>query len=173
MLALIEVLETGNEHAVVKAINAAEAVRAAQLVRHALFAHLHILVSRAYSRARDRDLHAQRAFDLLTEPAVRAKVAERGIEDDLAEAERLWRSCRGDHRLKAFLHYRDKYLAHRSEPTPGIPRPLVMEAFEIANATVNAIERLAHGTGVVGLSLASQLPAYSESAQRFWAPWAR
>jgi formylmethanofuran dehydrogenase subunit B len=81
MLALIEVLETGNEHAVVKAINAAEAVRAAQLVRHALFAHLHILVSRAYSRARDRDLHAQRAFDLLTEPAVRAKVAEKGIED--------------------------------------------------------------------------------------------
>jgi hypothetical protein len=49
--------------------------------------------------------------------------------------------------------------------------PTYGEVFAIARQTASALEKLAHVTGVVGLSLDTQLPAHKESAEKFWAPW--
>jgi hypothetical protein len=172
MLAVVEVLEASNAKPVIDGINTAGAGRAAQIIQNALFVRVHMLVARAYSPSRDNDRHARRAFDLLKNPDVRAEVIASGRESDLVVAEERWTACCGDHRLEPFLHYRDKQIAHLSEPRPGIRTPLYVEVFQLTRATAGALEKLAHGVGVIGLQLEDQVPAYSESASRFWQPWA-
>ncbi len=169
MLALIEVLEAGNVKAT-EAINEAGAGRAAEHVKRALFTRLHFLVARAYSKSRDGDLHARRAFDLLKAPIV---VKDMNNPAELPEVRKLWVKCCGDHRLERFLHFRDKFLAHLGEPEPGVGIPTYGEVFTIARQTATALEMLANVTGVVTLSLDSQLPAHKESAEKFWAPWVK
>ncbi|HVV79317.1 MAG TPA: hypothetical protein VHD59_06850 [Pseudolabrys sp.] len=169
MLAIIEVLEAGNVGAT-PALNAAGAGRAAGHIQRALFTRLHFLVARAYSKSRDGDLHARRAFDLLKSHAVAKEMQNPG---DLAEARQFWVKCCGDHRLQRFLHFRDKFLAHLGEPEPGQDIPTYGEVFAIARQTATALEKLAHVTGVVGLSLESQIPAHKESAEKFWEPWVK
>ena len=169
MLAIIEVLEAGNVKAT-PALNEAGAGRAAEHIKRALFTRLHFLVARAYSKSRDGDLHARRAFDLLKSHAVAKDMQNPG---DLAEASQFWAKCCGDHRLERFLHFRDKFLAHLGEPDPKQGIPTYGEVFAIAGQTAQALEKLAHVTGVVGLSLESQIPAHKESAEKFWAPWVK
>jgi hypothetical protein len=41
----------------------------------------------------------------------------------------------------------------------------------LARETARVFEKLAHASGVVGLSLDSQIPAHKDSAEHFWAPW--
>jgi hypothetical protein len=167
MLAIIEVLEVGNVRAT-EALNNAGAGRAAEHIKRALFTRLHFLVARAYSKSRDGDLHARRAFDLLKSHTVAKDMQNPG---DLPEASKFWVKCCGDHRLQKFLHFRDKFLAHLGEPDPKMEIPTYGEVFAIARQTATALEKLAHVTGVVGLSLDTQLPAHKESAEKFWAPW--
>jgi hypothetical protein len=45
------------------------------------------------------------------------------------------------------------------------------EVFGLARKTTRALEKLAHATGVVTLSLDLQVPTHKESAENFWAPW--
>jgi hypothetical protein len=49
--------------------------------------------------------------------------------------------------------------------------PTIDDALGLARETTRALEKLAHGTGVVGLSLETQMPAYKQSAERFFAHW--
>jgi len=167
MLAIIEVLEAGNVKTTEK-LNKAGAGRAAAHVTRALFTRLHLLVARAYSRSRDGDLHARRAFDLLKSYTVAKDMRN---PQDLPEARKVWVKCCGDHRLERFLHYRDKFLAHLGEPDPKKGIPTYGEVFAVARQTAEALEKLAHVTGVVTLSLDSQVTAHKESAKRFWEPW--
>src|SRR5262249_17976876 len=103
MLAIIEVLEAGNVKAT-EALNKSGAGRAAAHVTRALFTRLHFLVTRAYSRARDGDLHARRAFDLLKSYNIAKDMDNVG---ELPAARAFWVKCCGDHRLERFLHFRD------------------------------------------------------------------
>jgi hypothetical protein len=167
MLAIIEVLEAGNIKAT-PALNAAGAGRAAGHIQRALFTRLHFLVARAYSKSRDGDLHARRAFDLLKSHGVAKEMKNPG---DFAAAKQFWVRCCGDHRLQRFLHFRDKFLAHLGEPEPAQGIPTYGEVFAIARQTATALEKLAHVTGVVSLSLDTQIPSHKESAEKFWAPW--
>lgn len=167
MLAIIEVLEAGNVRAT-KALNAAGAGRAAAHITRALFTRLHFLVARAYSRSKDGDLHARRAFDLLKRPLIAKDIQK---HEDLQSAKIFWVKCCGDHRLERFLHFRDKFLAHLGEPDPKIDIPTYGEVFAIARQTAAALEKLAHVTGVVTLSLDTQIPTHKESAEKFWEPW--
>jgi len=173
IMAIIETLEAGNQKPpVTKGLNDAGAGRAAEHIKRALFTRLHFLVSRAYAKSREGDLHARRAFDLLKDPAVRADVVGKATEADMVDAEVQWNKCIGDHRLPAFLHFRDKYLAHLGEPEDGIPLPTYGEVFGLAKDTAQAMEKLAQGAGVVSLSLDSQIPAHKTSAEIFWNKWA-
>jgi hypothetical protein len=67
ILAVIEVLETGNQRRVQKAINKGDVRFAADVIKNALFTHLILLVARAHGgkdvRAGDR--HAGMAFEQL------------------------------------------------------------------------------------------------------------
>lgn len=167
ILGIIEVLEAGNIKAT-EALNKAGAGRAAAHITRALFTRLHFLVARACSKSREGDLHAGRAFDLLKSYSVAKEMQNPG---EVAEARELWVKCCGDHRLGRFLHFRDKFLAHVGEPDAKQGVPTYGEVFAIARQTAAVLEKLAHVTGVVGLSLDTQVPAHKESAEKFWAPW--
>ena len=58
---------------------------------------------------------------------------------DLAEAQRLWNKCWGDHCGKRIVDYRDKYVAHYGEPHSA--PPAYRELFGFARATASALEK--------------------------------
>ncbi len=126
-----------------------------------------MLVTRAYANARPPDdRHAQYAFELLNDPATRSKVEAQGDATALAEAIGLWGKCRGDNRRQAITNLRNKQIAHLGA-LKSLP-PIINDVFDVTRATAKALERLAQGAGVVGLSLDSQLSVYREKADRFW-----
>jgi hypothetical protein len=167
ILGIIEVLEAGTQKPISQNLNEANAGRAAAHVQRSLFTRLHFLVARAYGKTRQGDRHARMAFELLKDEGVAKEMGE----GDLKDAQQLWGRLCGDHRLEAFIHFRDKYLAHLGEPRPDLKLPTYGEVFALARETTRALEKLAHASGVVGLSLDSQIPAHKDSAERFWAPW--
>jgi hypothetical protein len=168
ILGIIEVLEAGNKRPT-KAINKAGAGLAAEHVKRSLLTRLHFLVARHYATTKSGDRHARMAFELLEDQ----NIAKQMNAGELKEAQKKWARCCDDHRIKPFLHFRDKYLAHLGSPLPGVNLPTYGEAFGLARETARALEKLAHATGVVTLSLDSQIPAHKESAKKFWAPWVK
>jgi hypothetical protein len=159
-------LEIGNQRRVQESLNESGTRLAADVIKNALFTHLILLVARAHG-GKDvwaGDRHAGMAFEQLNRFP---KIAEEmQSPTDVAEARRLWDKCRGDHRREGFLHYRDKYLAHLGEA--GQDPPKYDDVFGFARATASALEKLAHGTGVIGVSHRSQLQARKASAEKFW-----
>jgi hypothetical protein len=168
ILSIIEVLEAGNQMTVTQRLNAAGAGRAAEHIKRALFTRLHFLIARAYGKTRPDDRHARRAFELLEDESV---AKEMHGAPDLTDAQQRWKRCCGDARLEPFLHFRDKYLAHLGQPRPDVGLPTYGDVFALARETACAFEALANASGVVTLSLDSQIPAQKESAERFWAIW--
>jgi hypothetical protein len=166
ILSIIGTLEAGNTPAAVAAVNAARTDAVAQCVYRALWSRLVVLVSRAYADARPEDRHAQRAFDLLKDPAIRSEVEKMGDPTTLIEAIALWAKCRGDHRRQSMNAFRDKKIAHWGSLEN--PPPIINDIFTMSRATATALEQLAQGTGVVTLSLDSQLMGYRDKADRFW-----
>jgi hypothetical protein len=172
-LALIEILEAANGNGIHVEINKAGAGFAANEVKMSLFTRIHILISRAYSKnSRERDLNAEQAMNLLKEESVFEEVQNgkhsRGL---LEEAMEMWNRNRGNHLYQRFMEFRDTQLVHFSERNPDIPTPLVKDIFDFTRLTTTALERLANGTGVVGLTLESQIPGHRKSAELFWKPW--
>ena len=166
ILAVIQLLEVGNQRRVQESLNKSSTRFAADIIKRALVVHLTFLITRAYGGKQvcpgDRDARA--VFEQLKRnPAI-----ANGMQSptDLAEAQRLWDKCRGDHRRERIVHYRDKYVAHYGEPQSAPPQ--YRELFGFARATASALEKLAHGTGVVCVSHESQLQARKASAEKFW-----
>jgi hypothetical protein len=168
VLGLVEVLEAGNQRPIIQALNEAGAGRAAEHIKRALFTRLHFLVARAYGKTRRGDRNTRKAFEILKDARVAKEMAS---ASDLAEAQKRWLKCCGDNRLKAFLHFRDKYLAHLGEPEPGVAFPTYGDVFALARETTAVIEKLAHAAGVVTLALDTQVPAHKTSAEKFWSVW--
>ncbi len=168
MLGIIEVLEAGNQKQIIQGLNEAGAGRAAEHIKRALFTRLHFLVARAYGITRRKDRNTRKAFEILNDPKVAKEMAN---ESDLTEAQNRWLKCCGDDRLKAFIHFRDKYLAHLGEPEPDVAFPTYGDVFALARETAVVLEKLAHAAGVVTLSLDTQVPAHKTSAEKFWTIW--
>jgi hypothetical protein len=166
ILSLIETLEAGNSPAVVARINAAGTDAVAHCIYRALWSRLVLLVTRAYANARRGDRHAQYAFDLLKDGTVRSEIEKVGNHALLDEAITLWSKCRGDNRRQSIDDFRDKQIAHWGQLEN--PPPIINDIFALSRATASALERLAQGTGVVNLSLDSQLMNYRTNANRFW-----
>jgi len=166
ILTVIEVLETGNQTRVQESFNKSGTRFAADIIKRALLVHLIFLVTRGHGGKQvwpgDRD--AQAVFEHLKKnPAIAKKMES---PPDLAEAQRLWNRCRADSRKKRIVHYRDKYVAHYGQPE--LSPPQFRELFGFARATASALEKLAHGTGVINVSHRSQLQDRKASAERFW-----
>jgi hypothetical protein len=171
IMMLIETLEALNEPVVVFAIeaNASAGIRAdnvAACISRALWSRLVGVVARAYAPSRDGDLHAQRAFDLLKDQAVKTELEKIGDAAALSDAIAQWRRCRDDHRRPSIEGFRDKQIAHWG--TPKAPMPIVNDIFAMSRMTASAMVRLANGAGVTSLNLDSQLMNYRGDADRFW-----
>lgn len=171
ILSLIEVLEAANGNGTSEKLNAGGAGRAAAHIQRALFTRLHIIVSRHYLLARANDLHAKKAFELLENADVRAGVTSPEREARLAQAEASWKNCLNDSRIEAYIHLRNKFIAHLSKPTEGQPIPMYGEVLEIARNTARCFNDLANGAGIVSLEIDTQIPAQKEAAEAFWKPW--
>ena len=166
ILAVIQLLEIGNQKRVQDSLNKSGARFAADIIKRALIVHLTLLITRAYGGKKvypgDRDARA--VFEeLKRNPAV-----AKGMQSptDLADVQRRWGKCQGDYRRECIVHYRDKYVAHYGNPQSFPPQ--YREVFRFARATASALEKLAHGTGVVRVSHQSQLRARKTSAKKFW-----
>jgi len=169
MLSIVDTLESGNTPVAVAVVRTAQTDAVVECIYRALWTRLLVIVARAYADKRQSgDRHAHVAFELLKDPAIRSEVEKSGDATALAEAITLWVNHRGDHRLHSILQYRDKFVAHRGKWDAKIPLPIINEIFEVTRATARALERLAQGTGVVTLSLDSQMMTYRKRADRFW-----
>ena len=166
ILAVIELLEIGNQRRVQHSLNKSGRRLAADIIKNALVVHLTFSLTRAHGGGKvwpgDRDARA--VFEQLKRnPAIANKMES---PTDLAEARRRWNRCRADPRRKRIVDYRDKYVAHYGSPQSAPPQ--YRELFGFARATASALEKLAHGTGVVRVSHESQLQARKASAKKFW-----
>ena len=169
MLSIVDTLESGNASVAVAAVRAAKTEAVAECIYRALWTRLLVIVARAYADTRrSSDRHAHVAFELLKDPAIRSDVEKSGEAAALAEAVTLWANSRGDYRLHSIRQYRDKFVAHRGTWDAKIPLPIINDIFAVTQATARALERLAQGTGVVTLSLDSQMMTYRKRADRFW-----
>ena len=166
ILAVIHLLEVGNQRRVQESLNKSSTRFAADIIKRALVVHLTFMITRAYGGKQvcPGDCDARAVFEQLKRNPAIAK----GMHDptDLAEAQRLWNKCWGDQRRKRIVDYRDKYVAHYGEPQSAPPQ--YRELCGFARATASALEKLAHGTGEVRVSHESQLQARNASAEKFW-----
>jgi hypothetical protein len=169
ILVLIEAMETQNSGEVNETLSDAGAAQAGIVIRNSMIAWLVILVARAYAKARPGDLHLQRGFDLLKDIPVRTEFDGMRLGAAIAEAERYWSKCTGDHRLPHLLHFRDKFTAHIGKPK-DVPIPVYKDLFAVARATVTAMEKFARATGVADVPVREQIDA-KPAAEAFWRPW--
>jgi hypothetical protein len=151
---------------VVSAINAIRVGNVAECISRALWSRLVGVVARAYAPSKPGDLHAQQAFDLLKDQDVRTEFEKIGDPTALNDAIAQWAKCRGDHRRGSIKQFRDKQIAHWG--TLEHPPPIINDIFAFSRMTAIAMTRLANGTGVVTLSLDSQLMNYRGAADRLW-----
>ncbi len=172
IMELIAMLEAGNKKTLMRKLRGKGAGRAGLLVRNALFTRLHLYTARAYTTpTRKDDLHLRRGFELAEESDVRNYLKGRRSLPALVRAEKAWRACNANSKLRSFMHFRHKLLAHWSDPGKDISLPTYGIVFEIARDTAKAMEKFANATGVVSLSLKSQMVVPKRGIAAFWKPW--
>jgi hypothetical protein len=168
---LINLLETQNSGEVNKRLNEAGAGKAAIVFRNALIARLVLLIARSYSKPRQGDLHLDAAVLLLEDNTMREIFGTGDGGKKLAEFDKQWAKCRGDHRLPAINDFRNKFTAHLGEPR-DIQEASYRELFEFGKQTAKAMELLALATGIVVNPINEDTGLISSPAA-FWAPWKR
>jgi hypothetical protein len=172
--ACIEALEASNQPAVSQSLQDAKAAIAADLIQKALFGRLLIGVMTAFDPPKPGDFHLKVGMDLIAEKIPRKIVLERGGKlDDIEAAERCWGACLNFEPRGRLRTYRNKFVAHLSDPPAGMRDPIISELFDLGRMTAEVAEHLAHGTGFTGLSLESQVVPIRESSHVFWEIWKR
>jgi hypothetical protein len=173
IMACLAVLREGASLVVPRALEAANASRAATIVRNALLQQVVMTVERAFAPVNyPDDRHARVAFKHLSDPNIFDEVAKAGSRKHLQQACDTWRNYDTDRRRERLKHYRDKVVAHTGERDPAKPAPLVSDLKNYATGTADVLARLARGTGVTTQSqLGEETAAYDESAKAFWSVW--
>jgi hypothetical protein len=173
-LACIEVLEAGKRHEIDRAVAAANAGRAGDLVKRALFGHCLMSVMTAFDPERCAgDFHLGVGMKLVAEPITRGHLLVRNGANlaDIESAERRWADCLNFEPLERLRIFRNKSVAHISTYPANMEQPVVHELFDLARMTAEVAEHLAHGVGIAGMSLESHLSLYRESGRAFWDKW--
>ena len=170
LLHLIEVMQGQNNESINAKLSAAGAAGAAMVVRNSVLSRIVLFVAGAYAPSRPGDLHLQRAFDLLEQPAVRQELGLRGSPQLLDDAVALWAKCKSDLRLTPITHFRNKFTAHSSKPK-DIPLPLYDEVFGLARDTMMVMDTLARGTGARTEPLGNWQAQAAHTAKQFWSVW--
>jgi AbiU2 len=173
LMACLAVLREGKSLVAPKALEAANASLAANIVQKALLQRVLTTVERAFAPVNrpKSDRHARVAFKYLADQNIFDEIANAGSRKHLQQACDTWRNYDADPRRERLKHYRDKAVAHAGKRNPAIPLPLVSELSTYAMGTADVLARLARGTGVVNLQLRVQTAAYDASAKAFWSVW--
>jgi AbiU2 len=166
---LMSLLQSGNENGVNANLSNAGAGQAGIVVRNALFTRLILMITRAFAKSRDGDMHLGRAFELL-EGDTLAIFQGVGSRDDLRAATDEWKKLRDDQRLNSLIHFRDKQTAHLGVSDPNIPAAINKDLFALGEATVDLVDRLAKGTGTAIVKIRSNVDA-KPTVDAFWKPW--
>jgi len=174
-LACIEVLEAGNRYEIDRAVTAANAERAADLVKRALFGHCLTSVMTAFDpeRSAGDDFHLRVGMKLVADPITREHLLKRNGANlaDIESAERRWADCLNFKPLESLRTFRNKSVAHMSVYPADMEPPVNHQLFELARMTAEVAEHLAHGTGITAVSLESQVGPFRESGRAFWDKW--
>ena len=172
-LACIETLEAGNQREIIQSLTAAKAGRTAELIQRALFGHCLTSVMTAFDPVRSGDFHLAVGMALVAQPIPRTALC--GMKGtnlaDIEAAERQWTECLNFEHFGTLRIYRNKSVAHMSEYPANMEQPLVRQLFDLAAMTAKVAELLAHGTGIAGVSLASQVVPFQENGRAFWDKW--
>src|SRR5258708_38747805 len=112
----------GNQMRLQKTAHNSSAILATDIIKKARMVRLIFLLTRTHGGKQvwpgDRDARA--VFEQLKKnPAIANKMQS---PTDLAEAQRRWNKCQGDHRRKRIVDYRDKYVAHYGKPQSAPPQ---------------------------------------------------
>lgn len=169
IVVLMTLLQSGNENGVSANLSNAGAGQAGIVVRNSLFARLILMITREFARSREGDMHLGRAFELL-EGDTLAIFEGVGSPDDLRAAIDKWKKIRDDQRLNSLIHFRDKETAHLGVKNPNIPAAINKDLFDLGEATVDLIDRLAKGTGMANVKVRSNVDA-KPTVDAFWRPW--
>jgi HEPN superfamily AbiU2-like protein len=122
---LIDVLRAGNDKEIFPEINRRKAAPTAITVQNALFTRLHTVVCRHYGPVRDGDYSAGTAFKLLDDASIVEQAnQEDGNKDQIKNWRLMWDVYSRDPKLKAYIHIRNKEVAHLAFKDPSItPSP--------------------------------------------------
>jgi hypothetical protein len=172
-LATIEVVERSNTPAVIDPLHELKASRAAKLLIDAALVRLHLYLVRAFARvSHDDDLHLRAAIGFLRTADLQAELPFVEDQDHIQRAIELFDISAADPRLAKLKKLRDKQIAHLALYDDS-DAPTYNDLFGFARTVATIWERLAWGTGIVSLSIDSQVVSYQESADAFWSPWER
>ncbi len=167
---LIELIRRQNADGINAEMNKAGAGRAAMVLRNAMIARLVTLVARAYAPAKKGDLHVRVAVDIFRDNTTRQMFTSvAGGKEKVADFEKRWLRCHGDHRKPAIKEFRDKFTAHLGEPSNSDPATY-KDLFDFGAATAELMESLALATGAIVAPIKSD-PDVTECAAKFWQPW--
>lgn len=170
-LATIQIVERSNRSSVIEPLNQAQASRAARILVDASLVQLHLYLVRAFARvSHDDDLHLHAAINYLRTADIKEHVWHPPLRDDLRTAIELFEIAKQDPRLAELKRLRDKRIAHLGKYDEE-DAPTYNDLFGFAHVVAEIWERLAWGTGIVSLSISSQVEAYIESAEAFWSHW--
>lgn len=171
IVVLMMLLENGNKNGISGSLSDAGAAQAGIIVRNSLFTRLITMLTREFAKSREGDMHLGRAFGLLQGDTLTI-FQDIGSPDDLNAAIEDWKKLRGDQRLNSLIHFRDKETAHLGAKEPDIPPVINRELFEIGEATVDLIDRLAKGTRMAHIKIRDNVDAQS-TVDAYWKPWVR
>jgi hypothetical protein len=90
-------------------------------------------------------------------------------QEHIRRAIELFDVAAADPRLAKLKKLRDKQIAHLALYDDS-DAPTYNDLFGFARTVATIWERLAWGTGIVRLSIGSQVVSYQESADAFWSP---
>jgi hypothetical protein len=171
MLACIELLEASNQPDVLRSLESERADLAAGLIQKALFGRLLMTAMTAFDPVQSGDFHLKAGMDLIAEDIPRRFILQRGGDlSKIKAAERGWAECLQFEPRDRLRKYRNKFVAHLSDPPAGMKDPIVSELFALARMTAEVAEHLAHGTGTFP-SLRSQVVPYQDSGGVLWEKW--
>jgi hypothetical protein len=169
---LIDILRAGNNPDVFPEINRRKAGPTAITIQLSLFTRLHMVVCRHYTPTRKGDFSARAAFEHLEDQDVYKKVVDVGADKKLLDDVRLmWSVYSQDPNIAAYIHLRNKFVAHLSDENPDIPKPLVREIFGIGETSARLFDQLARAVHATTTDFEFERTEQRKSAEAFWGIW--
>jgi hypothetical protein len=171
LLEMYDFIERGNEPKVLKGLQRMRASGAGLVIRRACLAHMIMLVTRAFGPVgRKDDLHLRAAVEFIRHKTPAALTSQPEQQRHLQDVVVLFDREASDAGLALLDHMRHKEIAHWAD-YGAKSKPTYHHLFNLARAAASIWERLAWGTGILGLTMTNQTQASKDQGKNFWARW--